>query len=744
MRRAKLSLAAALTAAALAPAALVAQQGTVALRGTGFQVSFDSASGGIVALRTSRDFLDGVDRKNSLWRLIFRDAAGATDTLDNTRPGAGAPTIRRTESSVTLIWARATAARTNGAMRVEVIAKLVDKNSAAELTIDVTPVAGSSAPLARVDFPVINNIAGGENDAVAQPRNNAGVLRRHPTDLMGGSYPSLGMPLQFMLVERDGDGLYFAAEDGKSWPKQFRLLPGKSFSVGTEVENSGKAGAAFHAPFPFVIAPYKGGWIVGAKRYRAWATKQQWAANSPMRTRTTPSRVEEVNLWVVDGLDTEVIPGLKDLGTPAEVADRALEIQQKTGATLGVHWYRWHEIGFDADYPNYFPTRPGFDVAAKRAAAAGILVMPYINGRLWDTTTANFAAARGAATKNADGSLHVESYRTSGRPQAAMCPTTNLWQDKLRETVHRMITEDGVGAVYIDQIAAAAAQPCWDPSHGHPLGGGSYWSAGYRSLLAGIRAGARDADPKLSLTTELAAEPYMDGVDAFLIQTPRSSDDIPLLNAVYSGYTIYFGAPEPLEHTDVEWALGVARDWTWGDVPGWMFPHHLLEPQNAKKLAFLGTLAKVRTLAKDFLVRGELIAQFQSDSVVPTASGDWAGIGWGGHTAGGAKPFTMPVIQSALYRAVDGRLGLVIANADSVPHRFFYNIDCAKWKCPATKVAATYRGSGVSPRLVASKSVVLMPAFGAAVIEVYKDGNKQYNKPKAKTRPKAATKKKPR
>jgi hypothetical protein len=112
MRRSKLwGLVVFTSAASILGAPLVAQQGTVSLRGTGFQVSFDSATGGIVALRTSRDFLDGVDRKNTLWRLVFRDVSGATDTLDNTRPGAGTPSIKRTESSVTLTWARASAAK---------------------------------------------------------------------------------------------------------------------------------------------------------------------------------------------------------------------------------------------------------------------------------------------------------------------------------------------------------------------------------------------------------------------------------------------------------------------------------------------------------------------------------------------------------------------------------------------------------------------------------------------------------
>ena len=32
-------------------------------------------------------------------------------------------------------------------------------------------------------------------------------------------------------------------------------------------------------------------------------------------------------------------------------------------------------------------------------------------------------------------------------------------------------------------IAAAGPAPCWDPSHGHALGGGSHWTSGYNRML---------------------------------------------------------------------------------------------------------------------------------------------------------------------------------------------------------------------------------------------------------------------
>ena len=47
--------------------------------------------------------------------------------------------------------------------------------------------------------------------------------------------------------------------------------------------------------------------------------------------------------------------------------------------------YYWHEIPFDNDYPHYFPMKSCVVDELKKFHDAGIKVMPYINGRLWDT-----------------------------------------------------------------------------------------------------------------------------------------------------------------------------------------------------------------------------------------------------------------------------------------------------------------------------------------------------------------------
>jgi hypothetical protein len=56
-----------------------------------------------------------------------------------------------------------------------------------------------------------------------------------------------------------------------------------------------------------------------------------------------------------------------------------------------------------------------------------------------------------------------------------MCPATRFWQDRVHEITLRLYNQYGVKGVSIDQIAASAARLCFDPSHGHPLGGGHWW-----------------------------------------------------------------------------------------------------------------------------------------------------------------------------------------------------------------------------------------------------------------------------
>ena len=173
---------------------------------------------------------------------------------------------------------------------------------------------------------------------------------------------------------------------------------------------------------------------------------------------------------------------------------RSSSLPISSACPSGFHWYNWHEIPFDNDYPHYFPTKAGFPEAVRELQSANVFVMPYINGRLWDTRdkgSEDFeftAVAKAAVSKNEKGEPYTEVYgskEADGSPVrlGVMCPATQLWQNRVRDIVLRLMNECGVKGVYIDQIAAAAPTLCCDATHGHPLGGGHWWTEGYWKLL---------------------------------------------------------------------------------------------------------------------------------------------------------------------------------------------------------------------------------------------------------------------
>ena len=83
----------------------------------------------------------------------------------------------------------------------------------------------------------------------------------------------------------------------------------------------------------------------------------------------------------------------------------------------------------------------------------------------------------------------------------------------MSNTVERLTHEYNLDGVYIDQIGAAAPKLCYDASHGHAVGGGSWWTDGYRALLQQTRTHAGD---QAGLVTESNAEPYMGSLNSYL------------------------------------------------------------------------------------------------------------------------------------------------------------------------------------------------------------------------------------
>lgn len=647
----------------LVAAALFAQSAYPAtLANDRLSLGFDDGSGGLADLTLpdgAADFVPTPASKPMLWELHFRTADGTELRFDNCH--APAPEITPIAESLTLEWAKLALGEEVGILDVKVTCELPSNSDTALLRISVDNRSARWG-LWDIAFPVVQGLGQAGATDVAMGRGTWGRLFKDPAELIQGEYPSHSLPMQFILLQDGEHGLYLAAHDPEAWFKTFAIQTGAEFRVTTRVNDMGVPGNDWTSPYPFALSIYKGSWMEGCKKYRAWVTQNApWTSKGPLTARKdVPDHIQRVCAWLLAS------------GAPGDVALQVKQFASEIGVPVGVHWYNWHEIPFDTFYPNYFPTKPGFPEAVKELVASGVTVMPYINSRLWDTANENFQLAKPAAMKNEKGEVTIEEYG-SGAKLAAMCPTQPLWQEKVAEIIRGLGNDCGVNAVYLDQIASAPPRVCFDATHGHALGSGPWWVGGYRSLLSPIKQWTTTEGRSIALTSENNAEPYMENIDAHLIWTPRSDDEIPMITAVYSGYTLYYASNRAFAYGDVSYCLCQARDFVWGTQLGWDGAE-ILAPGHREKLEFLKRLARLRAKALDYFVRGELVEVLAFANEIPSLSGTW-------NTPKGDGPVTLPAVHGARWTGPDGSVLIVIANADTAPHEVTF-----AWMGPGRRV----------------------------------------------------------
>ena len=243
-----------------------------------------------------------------------------------------------------------------------------------------------------------------------------------------------------------------------------------------------------------------------------------------------------------------------------------------------------------------------------------------------------------------------------------MCPTQKFWHDKILAVVDTLYREHNVNGVYIDQVSAHPAEFCFDKSHGHPLGGGAYWVEGYRRMMSEVKKYA--APRKLVITSEDTAEPYMDMIDAYLTWGTLG-DDLPMLQMVYSGYTLYFGSrAESLP--DEMFNMVEGRAFLWGHQNGWMTPFYL-QPGHEKKAEFMKKIGSYRVSTREYLTYGELVSIVKPANRVPIIQGRYGN--------SGELRFDYPEVMGSVWKAEDGRIGVFMVNTRERDNRLDFVLD---------------------------------------------------------------------
>jgi hypothetical protein len=651
-----------------------------------------------------RDMVTGVEHiqpvpdVHALWSVLFTNGTEACQLSSMWFPYATATVTRtwRGTQRARFRWDDLRLGTNDTQCAVEVTVELPRDSGIASFKISVKNESHTWG-LVHVDFPDVTGFLKGGAYDLAGTFGHAeswGALYRNYTGCLELDYPDgwRGTSMQFACASRDKSSVYMAAHDSRAWHKTFLVEPGVEYFIRTYAENSGVPGSGYAAPYPAMLGVYQGDWLAGCKIYRRFAVTAPWTSMGKVsRGKASLPAARKIGLWMREWGWTKDSAG-DYAGSYRKMIGQAEEARDYFGVPLGFHWYNWQEADFDTKYPHFFPAKAGVGPLAKGMVDMGLAVMPYINARIVDQSNADFPAlVPYAAKRNLQGRLYSERYGNRVK-QAAMCPSTRFWQDTIASNVQNLVTGLGVNAVYIDQIAAAPPCLCFDKAHGHPLGGGSWWVDGYRQMLRKIRSIARSSGRNVIITSECTAEPFMDGLDAFLVVTERSQRSIPMLPAVYAGYTLYFGSEEgALDRlTDEQFMMEMGRDFLWGDQNGW-FGFSLFRPENAQKKAYLRTLAQARVAGLKYLAEGELVGLFDDGSE-------------SGYQA-------VPYVQGSIWKAEDGSLGLVIANYRNQNSTLAYALDPRTYGLRAN---AGYRCARIHP---ASGATASYPAGKLSLVE---------------------------
>lgn len=417
-------------------------------------------------------------------------------------------------------------------------------------------------------------------------------------------YPSCVGTMQLLMAHDNNNTIYFSAEDKTGAGKWLKVRheQGKLiFSQRVIASYSWSDGGLFRLPWKTAIAFNNGSWQETVEKwYRPFALSTRWGEKS-VEEREIVKWVSEADMW------------LRPMGTSKETLEALNKALDFFGKGVGLHWYYWHNHDFDTNYPDYFPAKESFRDMVRLSQEKGARITPYINGRLWDSSTKSYKSEKGykASCRKADGTLYTEVY-SSKVPNTVTCPSSPIWRKVLRRVCENILEELGTDGVYMDQVAAARDEACYASNHPHSKGGGSWWPESYKKMTADFRRDVFGQDK--AMTTEENAECYLDMFDMFLIvNSPHNSNRkmVPLFPLVYSDRCVYSG------YTYIPWKIndGSMRFITmmsllWGAQLGWAEPKALMAPENRAEAEFLRNLTVFRKKNRDLFFGGRFIGEF--------------------------------------------------------------------------------------------------------------------------------------
>ncbi len=533
-----------------------------------------------------------------------------------------------------------------------------------------------------VVFPLVSGLPeAGRYDLARPVFASGGHLLKAWSGKLEARYPSGGWPMQFLALSRGKNSIYLASQDPDARAKDFYLESGQRLGVVHYPENMGVAGSDYPDYYPVAFGLFQGGWQEAAQIYRPWALAQKWASAGRLSQRPEmPAIVRDAGLWVRDDWIWD-----KKEGTPEQMNQPFVDAHARMDVPMAIHWYNWHHMPFDNLYPHFLPAKPGFRERVKLLTERGFLVMPYINGSSADMNIPDFARFAPHAITDEAGGLRMHFYSDAAGRLLSMCPASGFWRNAITTLIEALIGGEGVNGVYVDQISAMSHELCFNQDHGHPRGGGRYWTDGNRELLRALRAVAHRDGRRAVITSEGADEVFFDLLDANLTWAQPTDWEIPMMQMVYSGYTLFFGSPCDYNASERFFRFAQGQALIDGRQNGWI-DFGLFQPQHARKADYFRQCGKYRVAAGKYLTYGRLLRTVEPAETVPSFEEE--GLGWNTKHRG-----SLPSAEARLWQAEDGRLGVIIASYVDDPVKFSWAVDPVRFGLRAGR----YRLSEIKP-----------------------------------------------
>jgi len=567
--------------------------------------------------------------------------------------------------------------------------------------------------LRNVVFPRLAGLTDFGDEELAVP-DWMGTLIRSPRDELaalkntGGrlawSYPGL-MSMQFLaLYGSNQTGLYFACDDSLAYTKDFALSLDESIQLVYGVDNlpaPDGASSGYTPVYGFSVGFLSGDWLTAAQLYKTWAERQRWCRESRFRNGKVPDWVENTGFWVWNR------------GRANHVLSPAQDFSRRLGMPVSVLWHWWHNGSYDDSFPEYFPPRDGVERFVHQIDDAkyhNVNALVYMNALKWGPSTKSWqdeGAAR-YAVKHQDGSLSSYVYNIfTDKALANMCLATDFWKSKYASLVDTAVNLLNVSGVYMDQ--ACISRICYDPSHGHPIGGGNYWVSHAAKLDRLIRNKFPEAGVR-ALAGEGAGENWLPYLDLFLVlQVSKERytgihpwQTIPLFQAVYHEYGITFGnyssllsppydemwpseflppdAETPLDTAfNEQFMMEQARSFVWGMQPMIANYQPFLDTIRPREIDCITRMAHVRQLGKKYFLYGTLVRPPVLVSPEAVLDISKLSIYAGRQEKVTAFKKAYPLIYTGAWKAPDGCLAIALASISSNREMVEFELSIAEY-----------------------------------------------------------------